>query len=181
MQGYDVVLFFHLVAVLAAFFLSGALHTSEYLMQGATTMAEVRRLIRPAKLAPLFAPIVIALFVLGMALLGMSHKAYDAGDPFVWTGMVVLVLLLLDGPLVMARYGKRLETLVEATPDGSVPDAVRAQATSTVPWAVGHANTFAALAVVLNMTAKPSTTYCVLIVVVGTAIGAALGSALSKR
>jgi hypothetical protein len=28
---------------------------------------------------------------------------------------------------------------------------------------------------------KPSTTYCVLIVVVGTAIGAALGSALSKR
>jgi len=182
MSGYDVVLALHIMAVLAAFFLSGGLHVSEYLMKGATTMAEVRRLARPAKFAPLFAPIVIAIFGLGEALLHMDGgSAYKASDGWIWTAMATLAVLFLDGPLVLARYGKQLDTLIEATPDGPVPDNVRAQITTPVPWVVSHANTFLALSVILNMATKPSTTYSVIVVLAGTAIGAALGLALAKR
>jgi hypothetical protein len=182
MSGYDVVLFLHIAAVLAAFFLSGGLHVSEYLMKGATTMAEVRRLTRPARFAPLFAPIVIAIFVCGLILLRQDEgKAWDMGTPFVAIGMVVLLVLFLDGPLVLARYGKKLDALVEATPDGPVPDAVRTQVRAQVPWMVSHANSFAALSVILLMTTKPSWAYCVVVVLVATAIGASLGAALSRR
>jgi hypothetical protein len=182
MSSYDVVLALHIMSVLAAFFLSGGLHVCEYLMKGATTMAEVRRLARPAKFAPLFAPIVIAIFGLGLTMLHMDEgSAFKASDGWVWTAMVVLAVLLLDGPLILGRHASQLDKLVEATPDGPVPDNVRAQMTAPMPWAVSHANTFAALSVILNMAAKPSTTYSIVVVVVGTAIGAALGSLLAKR
>ena len=182
MSGYEVVLALHIMAVVAAFFLSGGLHITEYLMKGATTMAEVRRLARPAKFAPLFAPIVIAIFGLGLTLLHMDEgSAYSASDGWVWTAMLALLVLFLDGPLVLARYGKKLEGLIEATPDGPVPDNVRAAAAAPVPWVVSHANTFLALSVILNMATKPSTAYSVVVIVVGTAIGAALGFSLAKR
>ena len=182
MSTYDVVLALHISCVLGAFFLSGGLHVSEYLMKGAGTVAEVRRLTRTGKFAPLFAPLVIGIFGFGLWMLHLDDgKAYHAKDAWIATAMVVLLVLFLDGPLVMARYGKRLETLVAATPDGPVTDEIRHEVRATVPWVVGHANTFAALSVILLMTAKPSAAYSVTVVVVGTAIGAALGFGLSRR
>lgn len=182
MSGYGVVLGLHIISVVAAFFLSGALHVSEYLMKGATTMAEVRRLTRTVKFAPLFAPIVIAIFAFGLVMLHMHDgSAYKASDGWVWTAMLALLVLFLDGPLVLARYAKKLETLVAATPDGPVPDAVREEITSTVPWVVSHANSLLALSVILNMTSKPGTGAAVATVLIGAALGGALGYALSRR
>ncbi|MCU1602928.1 MAG: hypothetical protein JWO22_3637 [Frankiales bacterium] len=182
MSSYDVVLALHIMCVLGAFFLSGGLHVSEYLMKGAGTVAEVRRLTRTGRFAPLFAPLVIGIFGFGLALLHIGEgKAYHAKDAWIATAMVVLLVLFLDGPLVLARYGKKLEAAVAATPDGPVTDELRAAVREPVPWAISHANTFAALSVILLMTTKPSAAYSVTVVVVGTAIGAALGLALSRR
>lgn len=182
MDGYGVVLALHITSVVAAFFLAGALHASEYLMKGATSVAEVRRLTRTVRFAPLFAPIVIAIFAFGSVLLHLDEgSAYDMGDAWIWTAMLVLLVLILDGPLVLARYAKRLDALVAETPDGPVPEAVRAQVTATVPWVVSHANSFLALSVILNMATKPGTGAAVATVVIGAALGASIGYALSRR
>jgi uncharacterized membrane protein len=182
MSGYGVVLALHIISVVAAFFLSGALHVSEYLMKGATSMAEVRRLTRTTRFAPLFAPIVIAIFAFGSVLLHFDEgSAYDMGDGWIWTAMLALVVLFLDGPLVLARYAKRLDALVEATPDGPVPEAVRAQVTATVPWVVSHANSLLALSVILNMTSKPGTAAALATIAIGAALGGSMGYALSRR
>lgn len=182
MSAYDVLLALHIACVLGAFFLSGGLHVSEYLMRGADTVAEVRRLTRTGRFAPLFAPLVIGIFGFGAAMLHQDEgSAWSMSDGWITTAMVVLLVLFLDGPLVLARYGKRLETLVAATPDGPVTAEVRTAVTQPVPWAVSHANTFAALSVILIMTSKPSGATSALVAVVGTALGAALGYALSRR
>lgn len=182
MNTYGVVLALHIMAVLAAFALSGGLHVAEYLMKGAGTVAEVRALARSAKLAPLFGPIVIAIFGLGLVLLQLDEgSAFSAGDGWVWTAMVALTVLALDGPLVLGRYAKKLDAMVHAAPDGPVPAEVRAQAASTVPWAVSYANSFLALGVVLNMSTKPSTAVAIVVLLLGAGIGAALGLGLSRR
>lgn len=182
MSTYDVLLALHITCVLGAFFLSGGLHVSEYLMKGAGTVAEVRRLTRTGKFAPLFAPLVIGIFGFGVAMLRQDEgKGWSMSDGWITTAMVVLLVLFLDGPLVLARYGKKLETLVAATPDGPVTDELRAAVREPVPWVVSHANTFAALSVILIMTSKPSGATSALIAVIGTAVGAGLGLVLAKR
>ena len=94
MSTYDVLLAAHIACVLGAFFLSGGLHVSEYLMKGAGTVAEVRRLTRTAKAAPLFAPLVLGIFGFGSALLHQSEgSAWSMSDGWIVTATIVLAIL----------------------------------------------------------------------------------------
>ena len=182
MHAYDLLLGLHITFVLAAFFLSGALHACEYLMKGAGSVAEVKRLLLPGKFAPLFAVFVLGIFGCGEGMLHNDAGAgFHASDGWVWTAMVVLLILFLDGPLVLARAAKNLEKAVEAAPEGPVSPELRAEITSPVPWMVSHANSLMALSVIFTMTNKPGTPVAILVIVVATALGAGLGLALSKR
>jgi hypothetical protein len=184
MSSYDVVLFFHIAVVLLAFLLAGALHGSEYLSAGATTVGELRRMTRPQKLGPLFAPIVIALLGLGMELVHLSKDDGDGfklSNGFVVTGIVAVGLLLLDGPVVMGRHFAKLDKALASTADGPVPPDLRALACDPLSWAVGHANTLGVVGVVLNMATKPSLGICILDIAVGAVAGAVLGATLARR
>ena len=184
MHSFDVVLFFHIAVVLAAFFLAGALHGSEYLSAKATTPGELRRVTRPQKLGPLFAPLLIALLGLGMELIHLSKKTGDDfkfGDGFIVVGIVMVAVLFLDGPLVMGRHFSKFDKALDAAGDGPIPAEVRDLATDPVVWAVGHANTLGVVGVVLNMAAKPSLGICILDVAVGVVLGGTLGATLARR
>lgn len=181
MSGYDVVLFFHLLAVLAAFGLSGAMHSAEYQMAGADSVARLRQVITPLRFAPAFGPILLALVVLGMALTGGFDSAYSTSDPFAWTALIGAAALLLDGPLLLDPHAKKLKAALEQAPEGPVPADVKALAFTAQAWRLSHLNTMLALGVVFNMTVKPSAASCLGVLAVAALIGSGLGQVLCNR
>ena len=177
MSAYDVVLFGHIAVLLFAFGLSGLLHGSEWLMARAGTVAELRAAARAQKLGPLFAPIIIALLVLGFALIGMSKDPdkFEFSDPFAWTATVVLAILLLDGPLLLGRHAAAMGKALAVAPDGPVTPELRAMTLNRTIWSLTHMNSFVVLGVVLNMATKPNLAACIADIVVGAGIGVAIG------
>ena len=184
MSLYDVVLFLHLLVLLAAFLLSGALHAAEYQSAGAASVQELRFVTRVNRLAPGFGVVVLLLLALGMWLVELSkdrNDVFDLGDGFVWTAMVVLVVLFLDGPLVLARRDKALQGALEGAGDGPVPAPVRDLAVHPGTWRITHLNTGMVLGVVLNMATKPTAVVCVVDVVVGGLLGMAVATVAAGR
>lgn len=180
MSGYDVVLFFHLLAVVAAFGLSGALHSAEYQMAGADSVARLRQVVTPLRLGPLFGPLLLALVALGMALTGAFDR-YSTSDPFAWTSLIAVAALLLDGPLLLDPHAKKLTAALAAAPDGPVPGDIRSLALTPKAWRLSHLNTFLALGVVFNMTVKPGATTCLLVLAGFAVAGSVLGQLLCNR
>lgn len=184
MSGFDVILALHLIAVAAAFFLSGILHTSEWLTRGCTTLAELRQVLRPMKLGPLFAPIILLLFGFGMALVGMSKdedEVFHVSDPFAWTAIVVLAVLFLNGPLVMGRHAAKTGKALAEMGDGPVTPEARAMVTDAVVWMTGYANTATVIAVIYNMANKPSAAVCIADILGAAIVGALLGRAMASK
>ena len=183
MSTFDVLLFLHIAVVGTAFFLAGALHTGEYLMGGSRTVGELSRAIRPLRFGPAFAPVLLALFGLGIGLIKTSaaEENFHVSNPFAWTAIVVLAVLFLDGPLVLGRHADKLAKAVEAAPEGPVPADVRALAFDARSWRVSHANTGSVLAVIYNMTNKPSVGVCIADILGGAILGAIVGQLLAKR
>jgi hypothetical protein len=184
MELFDVVLFAHVAVVLCAIALAGAIHVSEWLEPRATTVSELRVVTRPQTWGVLFAPIVALLLVLGMWLVHLSDKqdeTFHLKDGWVWTAIVVLAWLFATGAGIEGRHATHLAKELAAAPDGPVPAEIKALAGSPVPWVLGHANTFMAVAVVSNMVNKPGAPIAVLVIVVGTVIGGVLGLLGSRR
>jgi hypothetical protein len=183
MSAFDVLLFLHLTALVAAFFTAGALHTAEYLRGGCRTVAELRRVHRPLRFGPAFAPIILALLGFGMALVKASpdDDKFHVSDPFAWTAIVLLVMLFLDGPLILGRHADKLEKALEAAPEGPIPDDIRVMAFDLTTWRVSHANTASVLAVIYNMTNKPGVGVCIADILGAAVLGAAVGQILAGR
>lgn len=181
MSTFDVLLFLHLAAVVVAFFTAGALHTAEYLRGGCRTVGELRRVHRPWRYGPAFAPIILVLFGSGMALVRASDEEFHHSDPFAWTAIVLLVMLFLDGPLILGRHADKLEKALQAAPEGPIPDDIRVMAFDLSSWRVSHANTASVLAVIYNMTNKPSVGVCIADILGAAVLGAAVGQILAGR
>ncbi len=173
----DVVLFLHISAALLAFGTAGALHAVEWLSRGATSVGELRTSGRAGGLGRLFPIAILLLLLLGAWLLHLSEGTFSFSDGWVWTAVVALVILGATGGLIMDKHAKAFRSLLAATPDGPIPDAMRELAFDTRSWTVGHFDTALALAVVFNMTTKPDTLGAIVVLVVGGAIGGAIGLA----
>lgn len=178
---YETVLFLHLTAVVAAFTLSGALHGCEWVMRRAGTVAEVRTLARPGALGPVYGLISVLLLLFGAWLVHLSDDPkYGYGDPFVWTGLIALVVAMALGIGVLGPAHERLMAAVAATPEGAVTPELRAAVLERLPRMVSHVNTFLVLGVVLNMTTKPNAAIAVLDIVAGAVVGALVGLASAR-
>lgn len=171
----DVVLFLHIATAIAAFSLSGVMHASEYLARTATTVEQLRHAARPQRLGPLFGVLVILLFGLGSWLVGLNDQGFSFGDAWVWTAMVALVVLGVDGPLVLGRHASALDKALAEAGDGPLTPELRELVQHPVPWAFSWMNTFLALGVVLNMVTKPGVAGAALVLVAAAVLGAVLG------
>lgn len=172
---YNFVLFLHLFVVLCAFVLIGLLTAVRGLMRGTQTVAELRRFAKLGKLNGLFGPIVLLLFGLGAWLVALSKapNRFHFSDPFVYTAIATLVLLMAIGLGVEMPHQKRFEAALAAAPEGPVDSALRALALSnTVALASGVSN-FLVLGVVFNMVNKPSALGSIGALLIAAAIGAA--------
>ena len=184
MELYDVVKFAHIAVLLCAISLAGMLHATEWLMPRAKTVSELRILARPQKLGVLFVPLIALLLLLGSWLVKLSEdnaSEYSFSDGWVWTAVLALVVLFACGGGIMGPAAERLNKTVDAAPEGPVTPELKAVVGHRLPWVVGHFNTFLAVSVACNMVNKPGAAVAVVVLVVGTAIGAAIGLMGSRR
>lgn len=184
MTLYDVVLFLHIATLLAAIGLSGALHHAEWSTRKATTVGELRTMTAVYRHGNLFPILIIALLAEGMGLLHLSKDqdaTFEYSDPWVWTALLALAVLMASGGAVLGRHAASYATLLADATDGPIPAEVRAATFAPVPWAISHMNTALAVAVVLNMVSKPSDALsAVAVLVVGMVLGTLLGLAGSR-
>ena len=182
MEASDVMLFAHITSAVAAFTLSGAVHTAESQAAKARTSGQMLSSMATMKLAPLFGLFTLLLFLTGMGLVGMADENYSVGDAWVWTGIVVLVFLFVVGPAYLAPHGKKMAgELVAAGLDAPVPPAARTELLGGT-WLVSWLNGFLALGVVFNMVAKPDNLLaCLAVIVVVGGIGLGIGQMTRNR
>lgn len=173
----DVVLFLHISVAIAAFALSGVVHTSEWLLKRSSTAGEALRMAKVQRLAPLFSVLIVLLLGLGSWLVYLSEDPdkFSFGDPFVYTALVVLAVVFVDGPVILGKHGKALGSALAQSPDGTITAQARALMDQPLPPIVSYANTFVVLAVVFDMAVKPSLVECLAAIAVGLALGVWVG------
>lgn len=173
----DVVLFFHIAAVLAVFALVGILHTAQYVMRSAKTVQEIRAWVNVShRLEPIFPFLGLALFGLGAWLLHLSDGEFKWGDGWVDTAIVSLVVLMGVGGALLGPRANALHAATAAAPDGPIGPDVRAAIMNRVFWTMSHFNSLLVTAVVFVMVTKPKGWVAALIVVLAAAVGAAIGN-----
>ncbi len=177
MSLFDVALFCHIAVAIAAFALSGVIHTSEYLLGRSSTAPEALRMLKVQRLAPLFAVLILLLLGLGSWLVELSDAPdkFSFGDPFIYTALVVLAVAFVDGPVILGKHAKKLGEALAQSSDGSITSRARTLMSNPVPPIVSYGNTFLVLAVVFNMATKPNLVGCLASLLVGLLIGVALG------
>ena len=181
MHLYDVVLFLHILTLLAAIGLATTLHHAEWSTRKATTVGELRTVTAVYRRGNLFPIVIILLFGEGAWLLHLSKKngeTFHFKDAWVWTAIVALVILMVTGGAILGRAASKFGKLLAATPDGPIPPEVRAATFNSSTWATSHMNTFLAIAVVFNMVTKPSgDTTAIVVLVIGIVVGVLIGVA----
>jgi uncharacterized membrane protein len=120
-DAYNVVLVLHILAVLAAFapaFVHPLLGTQMEREGGGALTATMRNMHRNGQ--RVYAPALILVGVLGLALSGMSDKVYGFGDTWVWLSALLWVALngVLHAVLLPAE---------KAVADGDASAATRVQ------------------------------------------------------
>ena len=104
MHLYDVVLFLHILTLLAAFGLGSALHHAEWSTRTATTVYELRTITGVYRRGNLFPILIVLLFAEGAWLVHLSEDAFDYGDAWIWTAIVALVILMVSGGAILGRH-----------------------------------------------------------------------------
>lgn len=184
MELYEVVLFGHITVLLLAMVLAGAIHASQWLAARASTVAEMRALAKPQAWGILFAPVVALMLLLGGWLVQLSddrRDAYSFGDGWVWTAALVLAFAFVAGFALEGPHAEGLLTALGEAPDGPVTPEIRARASATVPWVIGHAVPFMIIGVVANMVNKPGAAVSLLVIAAGAVVGGLLGLVGSRR
>lgn len=179
---FNFVLYLHITVAILAFGLGGALLMVSHLLYRAQTVAQVRLLVKPLKLGPIFGVFDVLLLGLGAWLVALSKAPdkFDYGDPFVWSGITVIVYLLAIGPTVLERYAKRSNEAAEAAPDGPVSAELRAVLFNKRDVYIYHSAIGVFLAVVFNMANKPAAWGAILAVVVGVIFGLVIAQPLLR-
>jgi hypothetical protein len=174
-KHYGIVLFLHIGVVIVSFMIAAVLHAALHAMPRAQTVSQMRPF---AALIHRLEPIlpILAIFILGFGawLIHLSGGEIKWGDGWIITALAALVIIEGLAGALLAPRSKKLVELIEATPDGEVPAAVRAAATDPMIWDLAHIATFGFGGVVLVMADKPSGAVSTIIVVVGAILGVVL-------
>jgi hypothetical protein len=172
------VLFLHITVAIAAFMMAGVLHAAMQALARASDVREMRswgRLIH--RLDPLFPVAALLLLGFGAWLIHLSNGRFGWADGWLLTSLIALIVIEgLSGALV-APKAKAAVKLIEAAPDGPVPDEMRRLSVDPAIWHISHIATFGFTAVVFLMSARPNGALSVILVIVGVVIGVLVSAA----
>lgn len=178
MDTYHVVLYIHLLSLLVGIGAASVLVVCLFQLRGAGELMEaVPWGMTAGKIARLFPIAILGLFASG---------AYMTSDVWTWSsgwivvGIVALVVLAIQGPVIAERSGKKLEHALRENGPGPLGDHARSMCRYWGLWIIEFSAIGLVLGVVWNMTTKPGTGASIAAAVIGYGVGAGLGYLLSQ-
>jgi hypothetical protein len=177
----DFVLFLHIGVAVATFGVAIVLLTAMVQMRNAQQISVLRSWSKIAhRIEPTF-PVLVALLIgLGAWLIHLSGGEFTWSDGWVIAAVTGLVLMEAYGGIVLAPAGKKLHAMVESTPDGEVPAALRAEVRNKAVWAGSFGNMGVATGILFNMPTKPVGGWAAAIVIAVGLAGIVLGLRLAS-
>jgi hypothetical protein len=175
-HGVDVVLFLHIAVAVFTFAVAGIMLTGLAQMRRAESVAVLRSWERLThRVEPWFPILVAVLIALGAWLIALSKKEFSWSDGWVLTSVITLVIMEAYGGAVLAPNGKKLHAMLDAAPDGPVPDDIHAAVMNPLVWAGAWGETGLATGILFIMPTKPSGAWAVVIVAIIGLLAMAIG------
>jgi uncharacterized membrane protein len=129
------------------------------------------------KIARLFPIAILGLFASGAY---MTSDVWSWSDGWIVVGIVALVVLGIQGPLIAERSGKKLEHALRENGPGPLGDHASMMCRYWGLWMIEFSAIGLVLGVVWNMTTKPGTGTSIAAAAIGYGVGAGLGYLFSK-
>jgi hypothetical protein len=178
LDTYHVVLYAHLLALFIGIGAASVLLACLVQLRAAQTLAEAGPWGAVAgKTARAFPVAILGLFLTGAY---MTTDVWSWSTGWIDVSIAGLVVLALQGPLVAERTAKKLEGALHANGPGPLGEEARRMTRHPGLWVAEFSNIGVVLGVVWNMTQKPGTWSAIAAVVIGYAVGAALGIRFTK-
>jgi hypothetical protein len=175
MHGYQLALFAHLLALLAAFSASSLVHFAMTRVRDARSGAEALQWLRLChRLSPVFP---VALLTLVASGAWMTHDLWTWDTGFVDAGLAGAAILFVSGAALEGGRARKVAAALAAAPADRPGNVVR----DRLWWAAGWGNSGTALGVVFAMATKPGTAAAFGAVAAGLVAGVCVGLASSRR
>jgi hypothetical protein len=165
-----VVLFLHLLSVVAALATATVLHLVEIRVRAASTVAEIRAWTAViSKVVRLFPIVVLCLVGTGVYL----AQRWSWGAPWIDVSVAGLVINQVLGNVVSASRGRALDREIARAPDELVPASVEALTRDPVAWSASLTTTGITVSIMFMMTTKPGLLGSVIVLIAGVIAGLA--------
>ena len=178
MDTYHVVLYIHLLSLFVGIGAASVLALCLFQLRGARELTDAVPWGRVAgKTGRLFPIAILGLFGSGAY---MTSDVWSWSTGWIVVAIVALVVLGLQGPLIAERSGKKLERALIENGPGPLGENARRMTRYWGLWVIEFSAIGLVLAVVWNMTTKPSTGTAIAAAVIGYAAGAGFGHLFSR-
>jgi hypothetical protein len=172
MDTYHVVLYIHFISLLVGFGAASVIVVCLFKLRSAQTVTDAAPWGMLAGQTERVFPIaVLGLFGSGAY---MTSKLWTWNAGWIVVGIVVLVLLVVQGAGVAGRRAHALKHALQENGPGSLGATAKRLTRDPALWVISFANPGMVLGVMWAMTEKPGTGIAIVAVVVGYAVGAAL-------
>ena len=178
MDTYHVVLYVHLLSLFVGIGAASVLVVCLFQLRAARELTDAIPWGRVAgKIARLFPIAILGLFGSG---------AYMTSDVWTWSSgwivvaIVALVVLVIQGPVIAERSGKKLEHALRENGPGPLGEHAQRMTRYWGLWVIEFSAIGLVLGVVWNMTTKPGTVTAIAAAVIGYGAGAGLGHLFSR-
>jgi hypothetical protein len=178
LDTYHVVLYLHLLSLFVGIGAASILVVCLFQLQGAQEQTDaIPWGMVAGKIGRLFPIAILGLFGSGAY---MTSDVWTWGTGWIVVGIVALVVLAVQGPVIAERSGKKLEHALRENGPGPLGEHARKMTRYWGLWLVEFSSIGLVLAVVWNMTTKPGTGSAIAAAVIGYGVGAGLGHLFSR-
>jgi hypothetical protein len=175
---YHVVLYLHLLSLFVGIGAASILVVCLFQLRGAQELTDaIPWGMVAGKIGRLFPIAILGLFGSGAY---MTSDVWTWGTGWIVVGVVALVVLAVQGPVIAERSGKKLEHALRENGPGLLGEHARKMTRYWGLWLVEFSSIGLVLAVVWNMTTKPGTGSAIAAAVIGYGVGAGLGHLFSR-
>jgi hypothetical protein len=178
LDTYHVVLYLHLLSLFVGIGAASILVVCLFQLRGAQELTDaIPWGMVAGKIGRLFPIAILGLFGSGAY---MTSDVWTWGTGWIVVGVVALVVLAVQGPVIAERSGKKLEHALRENGPGLLGEHARKMTRYWGLWLVEFSSIGLVLAVVWNMTTKPGTGSAIAAAVIGYGVGAGLGHLFSR-